>query len=207
MCCRCYIGEGYVVALEELLEDGFPETGKEEFRVTSQDAVRNGTPYDIQPSQTPWVLYQSESSLAAGPMRWGYTNPFRKGLIINARAETVREKQLFMGSIRHRRCVLPVSGFYEWDAWKARYRFRDPSGDLLMLAGIYQREPGRLCFALLTTEANECMKPVHDRMPLMIQRDEILPWLRDPERTDEFLIRPQRELIREQDAGQIRMQF
>ena len=140
-------------------------------------------------------------------MYWGFTNPYRKGLIINARAETAREKKLFADSIQNRRCIIPASGFYEWDAYKARFRFTAPKGGLILLAGFYHEEQGTPRYTILTTEANESMRPVHDRMPVMIGRDEIRQWITDNEMLQACLERPQMELIREQDAGQIRMEL
>ena len=58
-----------------------------------------------------------------------------------------------------------------------------------------------------TTDANESMRPVHDRMPLMIGKEEIRPWILNNERFPEYLERPQPRLIREQDSGQIRMEW
>jgi hypothetical protein len=60
---------------------------------------------------------------------------------------------------------------------------------------------------ILTTQANGSMQPVHDRMPVMISRDEIQPWLNDDERLADFLERPQVQLVCEQESGQIRMDF
>ena len=62
-------------------------------------------------------------------------------------------------------------------------------------------------YTILTTQANGSMQPVHDRMPVMISRDEIQPWLNDDERLADFLERPQVQLVCEQDSGQIRMDF
>ena len=140
-------------------------------------------------------------------MLWGFTNPYRKGLIINARAETVREKKLFADSIMNRRCIIPASGFYEWNPDKARFCFTDPDDELLLLAGIYHEEQGKPRYTILTTQANESMQPVHDRMPVLIRHDEIRSWIEDREKLSEFLTRPQMQLVCEQDSGQMRMDF
>ena len=140
-------------------------------------------------------------------MVWGFSNPVNKGLIINARAETAREKITFADSIAKRRCVIPASGFYEWDPYKARYRFTSPDGGLILLAGFYRREQGVPRFTVLTTEANDSMIKGHDRMPVMIGREEIRPWIEDDARLTDFLSREQALLVCEQDSGQIRMDF
>lgn len=182
--------------------------------IAAEGIVPSGLPYkesgqDVFPSETSLVIHSGAGGqkLHAGEMLWGFSNPYRKGLIINARAETVREKNLFADSIKNRRCIIPASGFYEWDPYKARFRFADVNDELLLLAGIYHEEQGMPHYTILTTQANGSMQPVHDRMPVMISRDEIQPWLNDDERLADFLERPQVQLVCEQDSGQIRMDF
>ena len=147
------------------------------------------------------------STLGASEMYWGFANPVKKGLVINARAETAREKKMFADSIARRRCAIPASGFYEWDPYKARFRFTLPEQGLLFLAGFYRMEQGLPRYTILTTEANDSMIRVHDRMPVMIGRDEVRPWIEEDARLGEFLGRRQPELVCEQDTGQIRMDF
>lgn len=198
MCCRYLIGLDFLEKLDEIIE----EEG-----ITPAGQVYNKTGRDVFPSDASTVICQSGDSIITANMNWGFTNPYRKGLIINARAETVREKKLFSDSIMNRRCIIPASAFYEWDPYKARFRFTLPDDGLVLLAGIYHEEQGVSRYTVLTTEANESMRPVHDRMPVMIGKDEIGPWIRDRERLPEFLERPQVQLVREQDTGQIRMDF
>ena len=162
---------------------------------------------DVRPSDASAVIYQNGKDLAAGDMRWGFSNPYQKGLIINARAETAAEKNLFADSVAKRRCIIPASSFYEWDPYKARFRFTRPDGGLILMAGFWHEEQGTPRYTILTTDANESMEPVHDRMPVMIGRDEIRPWITDLESMSAFLDRPQVRLIREQDSGQMRMEF
>lgn len=198
MCCRYY----YEDAIRDMMEDLL---ASECIKPAEPLLVESGR--DVRPSDASAVICRNGDDLSAVNMRWGFSNPYAKGLIINARSETAREKNMFRDSIMERRCVIPASGFYEWDAYKARFRFFLPSGGLLLLAGFYREEQGMSRYTILTTEANGSMKPVHDRMPVMIGKDEIRPWLIDNERLPEFLERPQIQLVREQDSGQIRMDF
>ena len=126
---------------------------------------------------------------------------------INARAETAREKITFADSIARRRCVIPASGFYEWDPHKAKFRFTSEDGGLLLLAGFYREEQGVPRYTILTTEANGSMIKVHDRMPVMIGRDEIRPWIEDDTKLPDFLGREQKPLVCEQESGQISFLF
>ena len=160
---------------------------------------------DVLPSDASVVICEKGSGLSAVSMKWGFANPYRKGLIINARAETAMEKQLFSDSIQNRRCVIPASGFYEWDSAKARFRFTVPGDELVYLAGFFRAEQGAERYTVLTTAANESMKRVHDRMPVMIDRSEIGMWIRDRDRLAQFLERPQMQLAARQDSGQISM--
>ena len=198
MCCRYYYEDEIRERMQDLLDSQSIMTG-------GSLTVEPGC--DIRPSDVSAVIYQSGNDLTAGGMRWGFSNPYKKGLIINARSETAREKNLFRESIMNRRCIIPASGFYEWDAYRARFRFRLPDGELLLMAGFWHEEQGAPRYTILTTDANDSMKPVHDRMPVMIGKDEIRPWITEDERLPEFLERPQVRLIREQDSGQIRMDF
>ena len=204
MCCRYYY-EDFEIELRELM--------KAEQVVELPDFRNRKTgERDICPSQAGVVLHGAgnsghDSIIGASEMLWGFTNPVKKGLIINARAETAREKVSFADSIAKRRCVIPASGFYEWDPYKARYRFTSPKGGLLLLAGFFRKEQGVPRFTILTTEANESMISVHDRMPVMIGRKEIRPWIEDDARLTDFLSREQSALVCEQDSGQIRFSF
>lgn len=198
MCCRYY----YENQIRDMMDDLLASQ-----TIKLAEPLHAEPGQDIRPSDSSAVICREGDGLSAVNMRWGFDNPYAKGLIINARSETSRDKNLFSDSIMNRRCVIPASGFYEWDAYKARYRFFLPGGELVLLAGFYREERGVTRYTILTTAANESMKPVHDRMPVMIGKDEIRPWITDNERLSEFLERPQVRLIREQDSGQIRMDF
>ena len=198
MCCRYYFEDEYREMMEDLMDTQCIKT----------DAPLITEPgRDVYPSDASTVICRNNNDLTAADMRWGFSNPYKKGLIINARAETARDKNLFRDSIMNRRCIVPASGFYEWDPYKARFRFTLPDGELVLMAGFYHLEQSVPRYTILTTDANESMRPVHDRMPLMISKNEIRPWLLDNERLSDFLERPQIQLVREQDSGQMRMDF
>ena len=198
MCCRFYTGGDFREKLNTILKDE---------GISAADPVYSGAGRDVFPSDASTAICGKGSRLILADMRWGFSNPYRKGLIINARSETARDKNLFSDSIMNRRCVIPASGFYEWDRYKARFRFTRPDDGLIFLAGFWREEEGGPRYTILTTDANSSMLPVHDRMPVMIGRDEIRPWIKDSGRLSEFLDRPQIRLVREQESGQIRMEF
>lgn len=203
MCCRYYY-EDFERELRELMRaeavvqlSGF-DSGKLSDR-------------DVSPSQSAVTIHaagpgiaHATSGLGASKMYWGFTNPYKKGLVINARSETASEKKLFADSMANRRCLIPASGFYEWDANKARYRFYRKD-ELVWLAGIYRAESGMKKFTVLTRDAAGSMIGIHDRMPLTVEDNEVQQWIGDQDYADHIIKREPGFLLREQDAGQISM--
>ena len=143
------------------------------------------TPGEIAPSQRAPVLIQASGGVEPVLMRWGYRLP--GSLVINARAETAMEKPTFRESVATRRCLLPSTGFFEWDQDKRKYLFRLPGEPLFYMAGLYDRRGGEECYCILTTGANESMSQIHDRMPLIIPKEYIAEWLMNPFSADRIL--------------------
>jgi putative SOS response-associated peptidase YedK len=98
----------------------------------------------------------------------------------NARLETAATKPTFRSSFAGRHCLVLTDGYYEWDKHKQPHRFVLKSGEPFALAGIYARgenEGDPMTFAILTTEANNVMRPVHERMPVMLMPGREKDWL------------------------------
>jgi len=147
--------------------------------------------YNIAPGQRHWILRSQTARREVVPADWGLINSWSKDPAvayrqINARAETVAERPAFRQAFQKRRCLLPADGFYEWRGpQKARepHWFHAPDRSLLLLAGLYEgwTDPStgevKTTFTIITTEANEVVQPVHDRMPVLIGRDRIDSWL------------------------------
>ena len=140
---------------------------------------------EIYPStMAPVILSGGAASLI-----WGFPHWKRTGIIINARSETAREKSMFQKPLLEGRCVVPSSGFYEWDRnsggkKKNKYLLREPGATVLYMAGISAAFRGPSgeeyrAFAILTTSASESVSRIHDRMPVILARDEADPWLAD----------------------------
>ena len=113
------------------------------------------------------------------PMAWSFSRFKSKGVIINARGETALNKPMFRRSLLERRCIVPTTGFYEWDRKKTKYRFWLPGQDRLYLAGLWNTFQGEERFVILTTAPNDTIINVHDRMPVLLTDDEVTPWLYD----------------------------
>ena len=142
-------------------------------------------PGEIRPTTTAPVLISSGGGIHPELQSWGYKLP--GNLIINARAETAADKPLFRASVASQRCVIPSTGFFEWDAQKHKYLFKVPGEDALYMAGLYSIREGKPCYCILTTAANDSMKDVHHRMPLVLKREQVSPWLEQPEAAGVFL--------------------
>ncbi len=108
---------------------------------------------------------------------------------VNARAETAGQKPAFRAALRRRRCLVLADGFYEWHGPKGRrqpWRFTRRDGQPFALAGIWERHwtadgSELLTCAVLTTEANEVVRPVHHRMPVIVPPEAYDLWLRADE--------------------------
>ena len=122
-------------------------------------------------------------------LQWGFPG-FDKGkLLINARAESVKDRPTFSRSFEQGRCVLPAAGFYEWDRSKEKVTFTVPDRPILYLAGIWRPYGPEKRFVILTREANASMAPVHDRMPLILTREEVAPWVGERAEAERLLVK------------------
>ena len=117
--------------------------------------------------------------------------------LINARGEGIAASRMFGEAFRKRRCLVPADGFYEWrqgEGGKQPFYFRMKDGRLFAFAGLWeqwQKAPGQVVesCAILTTEANELARPIHDRMPVIIAPSDFERWL-DPRVRNVELIQP-----------------
>ncbi|HHT27249.1 MAG TPA: SOS response-associated peptidase [Firmicutes bacterium] len=147
--------------------------------------------YNIAPSQPVLNIIQDEiARRTATFMRWGLIPSWAKDAaignrMINARGETVAEKPAYRSALRRRRCIIPATGFYEWERKgkvKTPYHFYLRSGELMALAGLWETwiSPAGdevLSFTIITTAANELLRPIHDRMPVLLGREQVEIWL------------------------------
>jgi len=150
--------------------------------------------YNIAPTQEAPIVRNEAGGRTLSLARWGLVPYWAEAAsignrLINARSETADAKPAYRQALRRRRCLVPASGFYEWKkVGRARhpFYFRPPNGGLLAIAGLWERwHDGPLSletFTLLTTDANQILAPIHDRMPVILDRRAFEPWL-DPEVT------------------------
>lgn len=148
--------------------------------------------YNIAPSQDILAIRTDVETRRAeyAMLHWGLV-PFwskeskGKFSLINARAEGIEKKPSFRGPFKHRRCIIPASGFFEWQQrgeHKQPYFVRPSDSGYFALAGLWdhwQGEGGKeinSC-AIITTEANLLMREIHDRMPVILKVENITAWL------------------------------
>lgn len=134
---------------------------------------------EIFPTNSAPVLLWEQGHAEPELLGWGFPG-FKSGArtIINARAETVAERPMFRQSWSERRCVVPTSGFFEWQkATKRKYLFRLPSGDTTYLAGIWKEFNKERKFCIVTTVANDSISDIHNRMPVVLPKTQIKNWL------------------------------
>ena len=147
--------------------------------------------YNIAPTDWHWLVRQKLEVRQLLPARWGLVNSWAhdaKGAArqINARVESAPKSRAFGEAFLARRCVIPADGFFEWTGVKANRRpiwYHAPGGGLLLFAGLYESWMDKAThqwlrtFTILTTDANETVAPVHDRMPVILSPDQIDDWL------------------------------
>ncbi|MCL1848363.1 MAG: SOS response-associated peptidase [Clostridiales bacterium] len=172
----------YYIEIDDLeLEDIVREAEKKARAYPEQIRMKTAGeifPTDAVPVQTGPGQYQA--------MQWGFT-AFKGRPVINARSETAFEKPMFQASMRQRRCLIPASGYYEWQkgsgsgsANKLKYQFYIP-GSILYFAGCYRQEPGSAIprFVILTRQSVGGVEAIHDRMPLILPKDLAGAWFSD----------------------------
>ena len=148
--------------------------------------------YNIAPSQlAPVVLAREQRTIEA--LRWGLVPHSAKSAregsrLINARVESIAERQSFRGAFRERRCIVPATGYFEWQTVVGQ-RSKQPfwahpdDGSVLALAGLWessQPPDGDAIdsFAIVTTVAQGALRQIHDRMPLCLRGQDVERWLR-----------------------------
>lgn len=156
--------------------------------------VRQG---EVFPTNLAPILIKEENEVTPIISSWGFPKFDGKGVIINARSETAFEKKTFRESLLSRRCIIPSTGFYEWNKEKKKYLFHMEDTNTLYMAGLYNNYGGESRYVVLTTEANESMQDTHNRMPLVIPKSDIGAWILNQDITGDILKRIPPQLIKE----------
>ncbi len=152
------------------------------------------TSFNVTPSSQCTVVRLKPDSKVFANLSWGlvpaWTKPDNKIKPINAKAETIREKPYFRNAFKKQRCIIPVSGFYEWQGSKGDkqpYAIYPLNDDYFGLAGLWEKREDLETFTIITTESNELMKTIHHRMPVILDINDYDDWL---EKGDYALLKP-----------------
>ena len=179
-----------------------PEQIEKEFKVGRINPDIFEPRYNIAPTQSIPAVLESGGERIVESLRWGLIPSWAKddsfaGKLINARAESLAEKPSFRNAFSHRRCIIPASGFFEWakttGGAKQPFYFYLKDKEVFGFAGLFEewtdKETGEVLetCAIITTEANEILEPVHDRMPVILKPEFYDQWLDSKEsNTDEL---------------------
>jgi putative SOS response-associated peptidase YedK len=152
-----------------------------------------GARFNVAPTDEVYAVAVRAGRRTLGTVRWGLVpswseSPAGAARMINARAETVATTPAFRDAFRRRRCIVPADGFYEWvrtDDGRQAYHLHRADGRPLAFAGVWdswrdRRLPDgerRVTCAIVTTRANESVRPVHDRMPVVLAPTAWEAWL------------------------------
>lgn len=152
--------------------------------------------YNIAPTNKVPVVVEKEKKFTLEIMKWGLVPFWAKDekigyKMINARSETVAEKPSYRKPFKSQRCIVPATGFYEWQNAKDKkipYYFKPKGEKLFAIAGLFDiwKDPDGKdlkTFTILTTEPNKMAGSIHDRMPLILEENEEKDWL-DPANSD-----------------------
>ena len=179
MCGRYVIDDGQIAEVNKILQDinnKYNNVG-----ITAKTG-------EIYPTDNAPILSIQNEKPSLSLMTWGFPKLDNKGVIINAKSETVSEKHMFAQPFIQHRCIVLSTGFYEWTKGKVKdkYRFNSPNSLMLYMAGIYTKNPNQSSnthindsFVILTRPANEFVSNIHERMPVILYKDELIRWLTD----------------------------
>jgi putative SOS response-associated peptidase YedK len=149
--------------------------------------------FNIAPTQRALVVTVEDEEAHVGLSRWGLIPSWAKDAgigakMINARREGLAEKPAFRAAVRRRRCLVPASGYFEWQGEKGHkqpYFIRPPDGSLMLLAGLWEtwRDPGDellRTFTIITGEPGKVGGDIHDRQPVILAPSAWEDWLFAP---------------------------
>lgn len=148
---------------------------------------------EIRPADAAAVLAPNkDGNMAVFPMLWGFHHKAADSPIVNCRLETADIKEMWKDSWFRRRCVIPASWYFEWEHLKSpngkrqkvgqKYMIQPKGANTVLLAGLYRIEKrGGIqvpVFSIITRDAADAVRSIHDRMPLMLSKEDAASWIR-----------------------------
>ena len=135
---------------------------------------------EISPTDMAPVILKTATGIAFEDVKFGFKKWDGKGVVINARVETLQTKDMFSRLLAAGRCAVPAGEYYEWrkiGREKVKNYIKDKDGNLLFMAGLYREGPESREFVIITKDACSNISHIHDRMPVILGADQIEPWL------------------------------
>lgn len=188
MCGRCIIFTfDEVLEIIQQIEVGAPLNFQPDWPAVTQVAFPNSAAPLIVPTfdtADSGMRSLVPGSLEARELAWGFEESWNPNVVFNTRIESA-SKPTWQDSMEHRRCIIPVSAFFETHQSetqpspktgrliKRQYEFRVPGEDVILIGGIWRDDR----FSMVTTDANADMAPIHHRMPLVVRQEELPVWL------------------------------
>jgi putative SOS response-associated peptidase YedK len=142
--------------------------------------------YNVCPTNPVAAVISGDGTRRLTALRWGfipawYKKPNDGPLLINARAETIATKPAFRDACRHRRCLIPATGFYEWtkdeDGTRWPHYFHHRDGSPMVFAGIWQAWQDMVTCAIVSCAAGPSMSDIHHREPVTLAPEDWAKWL------------------------------
>lgn len=175
MCGRyTVLTEDEIIEIREILKDISLCIVRDDFEDYDE------APREVFPTNHAPVITKNKDGIAFENAKWGFKKWNSPGVIINARSETIRQKNMFSRHLEMGRCVVPAGEFFEWEkieTGKKKYYAKDRAGNMLFMAGLYRDHENEREFVIITKEATGEMAKIHDRIPVILRVDQIESWL------------------------------
>lgn len=145
---------------------------------------------EIYPTNEVGVVIRTEHGNDFTQMKWGWERSFSKRPLINTRSAEAWEKRTWSKALRERRCIIPASGFFEWNqnqpkGKKDKYKITPAKDDGFAFGGLYEvNSDGEMFMSILTTAPNKKMAKIHHRMPVILDKDEFSTWFESDDRDE-----------------------
>ena len=179
-------GRSYITYTDEELEMRYLQQRKVEL-------PKFKSSYNLAPTQLSPVVRNLKETIKIDLLRWGLVPAWAKTVkdaakysLINARGEEILEKRTYKDAFLHRRCIVPLSGFYEWqrlDQTKRPFAIHLKEDPIMSVAGVWEHWQSKETeetvdsFSILTIQANSLMEKIHARMPVILDRKDEASWL------------------------------
>jgi putative SOS response-associated peptidase YedK len=155
MCGKYYIDEETAAELQKIVKD------------LDQKFAQGKVKRDVRPTDLAPILTWEDERFQVKEARWGFTSPFQKSPVFNARVESVDTKPMFKDRLEYGRCLVPAAGFYEWSRTKEKYQFFLKEKPLMLMGGLYRLEEETQHFTILTKDSMGSIAQIHERMPII----------------------------------------